>query len=54
MMPRDGAIIFGDLLGELDVLVVDCSEMRASLIRSRVEFLGQVRAPAGAKSTEAS
>jgi hypothetical protein len=23
-LPRDGALIFGDLIGKLDVLVVDC------------------------------
>jgi hypothetical protein len=23
-MPRDGAIVFGDLVGKLDVLVVEC------------------------------
>jgi hypothetical protein len=25
-MPRDGAIIFSDLIGKLDVLVVECSK----------------------------
>jgi hypothetical protein len=25
-MPRDGAIIFGDLIGKLDVLVVACEK----------------------------
>jgi hypothetical protein len=27
-MPRDGAIIFSDLIGELDVLRVECPKMR--------------------------
>ena len=27
-MPRDGAIIFGDLVGKLDVLRVACPEVR--------------------------
>ena len=25
-MPRDGAIIFGDLIGKLDVLRIECIE----------------------------
>jgi len=29
-MPRDGAIIFGDLIGKLDVLYVDCAKCKHS------------------------
>jgi hypothetical protein len=32
-MPRDGAIIFGDLVGKLDVLVVECPKCgRAAIL----------------------
>ena len=46
-MPRDGAIIFGDLIGQLDVVVVACDKCGrkgrcavARLIEQR-EKLGQ-------------
>jgi hypothetical protein len=33
-MPRDGAIIFGDLVGKLDVLVVEFERWRSRATRT--------------------
>jgi hypothetical protein len=43
-MPRDGAIIFGDLVGKLDVLVVECEKCGRSgryAVRRLIEQRGR-------------
>jgi hypothetical protein len=43
-MPRDGAITFGDLVGKLDVLVVDCPKCGRSgryAVRRLIEQRGR-------------
>ncbi len=40
-MPRDGAITFGDLIGKLDVLVLDCAKCGRSGRYALRRLIGQ-------------
>jgi hypothetical protein len=42
-MPRDGAIIFGDLIGKLDVLRIECAKCGRSGRYHVVELIERYR-----------
>jgi hypothetical protein len=38
-MPRDGAIIFGDLIGKLDVLRIECTKCGRAGFKTHLEVV---------------